>query len=117
MNEQTKKAFEIAAEIHKQLITLATAIITVTISFAKDLFSGHKENLYLVQWGWTAFLGSVVFGVWAIMALAGSLIQAGKANKEPELLRFNVQFPAILQIICFLLGTFFIIRFGWTWNP
>jgi hypothetical protein len=34
--ERLKKAFDFSADLTKQLITLATAIITLTITFSKD---------------------------------------------------------------------------------
>ncbi|HEX8737751.1 MAG TPA: hypothetical protein VF721_20630, partial [Pyrinomonadaceae bacterium] len=36
-NERTQKAFDFYADSTKQLITLSTAIIAVTITFAKDI--------------------------------------------------------------------------------
>ena len=46
MIDQTRlaKAFDYAAEKTKQLITLAAGIVTITISFSKDVFGG------LVAW-------------------------------------------------------------------
>ncbi|KQT20825.1 hypothetical protein ASG31_16700 [Chryseobacterium sp. Leaf404] len=37
VNEQEKKAFDFAADTVKQLITLATGIIALTITFSKDI--------------------------------------------------------------------------------
>jgi hypothetical protein len=36
MDERVKKAFDFAADLAKQLITLATGLIALTITFSKD---------------------------------------------------------------------------------
>jgi hypothetical protein len=37
MDEQNKKAFDFAADLTKQLVTLSTSIVTLTLLFSKDL--------------------------------------------------------------------------------
>ena len=45
MTEETKKAFEFAQDTTKQLITLATAIIALTITFAKDFVVNVEPSI------------------------------------------------------------------------
>jgi hypothetical protein len=76
MNEQSKKAFDFAADLTKQLITLSTSIVTLTLLFSKDLL-GPKWLAVLI---WTLFLLSTVCGLWTLMALTGTLAPAPTAS-------------------------------------
>lgn len=65
VDDQLKKAFDFAADLAKQLITLATGIITITITFAKD-FLPQTPNAAVKHWAiyaWVALLASVVCGL------------------------------------------------------
>jgi hypothetical protein len=116
MDERLKKAFELATEVHKQLITLATAIVAITVSFSKDIFAGQQGATDLLQWGWVLYLLSIMAGVWALLAITGTLARAAEANQAPVLYKSNIQFPAILQITLFLAGTGLLIAFGWSFR-
>lgn len=95
-----EKSFDFASDVSKQLITLATAIVTVTISFQKDIFSltGGRWTT-LLGLAWLAFLLSVVFGIWTLLALAGAL-----HNPTPSIWVSSVMSPSRLQIASFGLG-------------
>lgn len=114
MTEDTKLAVQFASELAKQIMTLSTAVITATISFTKDLVAqASKEAVRFLRLSWMCFLFSLVFGVWTLMALTGSLASKGAGpGGTGELLALNVRLPASLQIVSFLLGVFFVIRFG-----
>jgi len=43
MKENQKKAFDFASDTTKQLITLSTAIVTLTVTFSKDII-GVGDN-------------------------------------------------------------------------
>ena len=69
-----EKSFDFAADVSKQLITLSTAIITVTITFSKDILGGGTDtNKYWLLAAWGMFVVTIFFGVWTLMALTGSL--------------------------------------------
>ena len=78
MEDQTKLAFDFARDTTKQLITLSTAIIAFTVTFGKD-FLGKPDNFgrTLVVISWVGFLASVIFGVWTLLALTGTLEPKG----------------------------------------
>lgn len=118
MDERRKKAFELATETVKQLITLSTGIIALTITFSKDLLEAVPAAAKpFLTFGWLAYLACVVFGVWALMALTGSLEpQPGNGDEEvlelPSIRRANVTLPAALQVLSFLAATVLIVVFG-----
>ena len=125
MDEQKKQAFVFAQDTTKQLITLSTGIIALTITFSKDVLG--TSSLFqqsLLVWSWLSFLLSVVLGVWTLLALTGTLepeeIVATKKTSEenenqtsqPTIRGRNVTLPSLLQIITFLIGLAFIVWFG-----
>lgn len=116
MNEREKKAFDFAADLTKQLITLSTGIVTITLLFSKDL-TGPRT---LAVWAWTFYLLSTICGLWALMALTGTLApltsskkthvggklsSSAKSADDALELGKNVRYPSALQIFTFGLAT------------
>jgi hypothetical protein len=112
MTDKVKKAFDFAQDTTKQLLTLATGIVTVTIAFsnvftATPITSSAKRCL---MFSWLAFLMSVCFCILTLMALTGSL---QNAEEQPKgIYEKNITIPSVLQIITFLLGLILTIIFG-----
>jgi hypothetical protein len=75
MQEESKLAYQFALEVAKQLITLSTAIITLSIAFAKDVFKKTPSALarLALTLALLCYLASIRFGVGHIQALTGSL--------------------------------------------
>lgn len=74
MKENQKKAFDFASDTTKQLITIATAIITLTVTFSKDIIGGIDDapkTLLVVTWAF--YIVSIFFGVLTLMTLTGTL--------------------------------------------
>jgi hypothetical protein len=111
MNERRRKAFDFASDTSKQLITLATGIIAITITFAKDLLEIGEATALLV-WAWVVYLFSILSGVWTLMALTGELERREEGKEEPSIRGGNVTLPATLQILSFCAGTLLIVIFG-----
>jgi hypothetical protein len=119
MNEREKKAFDFAADLTKQLITLSTGIVTITLLLSKDLVGPRVFALL----AWTFYLLSTVFGLWALMALTGTLAplkrkmkphaavkpasSAATDTEVPFEIGGNVRTPSALQIFAFGLATLF----------
>src|ERR1019366_2203272 len=73
MDEKDKKAFDFAADLTKQPITLVTGTLALTITFSKDFLQKTPASARLwALWAWGVLLASVVFGIWTMMALTGS---------------------------------------------
>lgn len=83
MKENQKKSFDFAAETTKQLITISTAIITLTVTFSKDILGG-AENApkTLLVWTWGIFIASIICGVMTLMTLTGTLQPMQKKESE-----------------------------------
>lgn len=112
MDDQIKTAFEFARDTTKQLITLATGIIALEITFARDFAKAVDAGTRcyaLISWLFLLF--SVIFGIWTLMALTGTL--GAKDKSVPVSIQgMNVRLPSILQIFTFLLGLGFTVFFG-----
>lgn len=112
--EMKLKSFDFAESTSKQLITLSTAIVAFTITFGKELFGGvnNKTALIVLIVSWLLFILCIVFGVWTLMALTGSLdkttrtIQEDKEDKEIEVSIYdrNITVPEFLQVLFFVLA-------------
>lgn len=99
-----EKSFEFASDLTKQLITLSTAIITLTVTFSKDVFPAEAECYrgWMVA-AWILYLFSIIFGIWTLMALTGTL-EPKQGVPTPSIRGFNVTLPSLLQILAFLTG-------------
>jgi len=113
MEEQTKFAFEFARDTVRQFITLATGIIALTITFSKDFIGSVPEDIRAFALiSWVLFLVSILFGLWALMALTGTLGMKVEESTELSIRKRNVTIPAAFQIPSFFLGLVFVIVFG-----
>ena len=73
----------------------------MTITFSKN-FAGTDAPpgaRVMISWSWVLYILAVSFGVWSMMALTGSLSQA-----QSDINRANIRLPAVLQIVCFVVG-------------
>jgi hypothetical protein len=121
-DEREKKVFDFAADLTKQLITLSTGIVTLTLLLSKDVVGPRL----LAVLAWAFFLLSTLFGLWALMALTGTLapikdsitkagrkkLRASATNAngsadESQMLAIdmNVRLPSGLQIGTFGVAT------------
>ena len=84
MEENQTKAFDYAADLTKQLMTFATAILAFTATFGKE--AGPNAPCYL-KWcvigSWVFYILSIACGVLTLMALTGNLDPQPKREKDP----------------------------------
>src|SRR4030095_11197701 len=106
--------FDFAQELCKQLITLATGLIGLTITFWKDVIGTSPVKApWLAHLSWYALLASAFFGIWMLMALTGILAPIKPpANYTPSIRALNVVFPSMLQILTFAAGLVLLVIFG-----
>jgi hypothetical protein len=107
-------AFKYAGETVRQVLTLATGVIALTVTFAKDIIEPGSAALPWMNWGWTLFGISIFFGILTLMAIAGQLHEAAAKNPpgKPNIYATNIRLFANLQIwLCFA-GLILTIIFG-----
>lgn len=101
--EATKLAVGLAKDLSVQLLTLSSALIGLTIVFAKDVKKTHSrlEGLLVILLLFL-YLASISYGIYAIMKLIGSLAPIG----GPVVLEVDAARSATeWQIGTFLLAT------------
>ena len=106
--------FQSANDLAKQLITLATGILALSITFTKEAL---KSSALMVTWplklAWIAWLLSVCFGIWTMMALTGMIFMVtGNAEIKSVTYGTSVGIPALMQILMFVLGIALLIFHG-----
>lgn len=131
MEKNKEKAFDFAYETTKQLITLATAIITLTVTFSKDVIGSINQDLRLwLASTWAVFIISILLGILTMMSLTGTLdpMKNGKNkdSKEEEKQQDSQEKPVDMsingqnvksfskyQIMTFLIGLILTVIFGY----
>jgi hypothetical protein len=103
------KAFDFAQETTKQLLTLSTGVIALTITFLKDVASeapaGARDFLHV---GWALFFVSIIAGVGVLMTLTGNL-----ASATTTVYTTNIRIFAAVQVLAFLAAVLCTLVFGW----
>lgn len=105
-----QKAFDFAQEATKQLITLATGVIALTITFLKDVIHTDGSAGFL-QAAWVLYLVSIVFGVLTLLNLTGNLERPGE-GRTPSIYRGSILVFSSGQVVTFCLAVAFTLVFG-----
>lgn len=112
--EINEKSFDFAADVSKQLITLATGVITLTITFSEKIIeSPSNSSNILMLLSWVCFGVSILFGIMTLMALTGILGKQSEGTLRPSIYTKSVTLPAIIQIIAFLIALVLSIWYGY----
>jgi hypothetical protein len=112
MDENVSKAFDIAQDASKQLLTVSAGIVVLTITFFAD-FGNHAPFSAKVLLGiaWVAYSISILLGIFTLQTLAGNL-----QNSNLNIYQFNTKLFSITQIIAFLIAlTLTVVAGGLTW--
>jgi hypothetical protein len=123
IDERTKKAFDFAADLVKQIMTLSTAVVTVTATAAQFVFTNTPAGaIYWMIWSWFIFLASIILGILGLMSLTGSLDPIGRnTNTPPPTIydgkaRFFIGGQIITFGVALLLVVIFSMRVYSSWN-
>ncbi len=112
MDEYQKTAISIASEVTKQLITLATGIVAIGATFAKDLFSADAPRDLLI-WSAGLFMFSILFGLGTLMSFAGGL-EKDTSPTRCSIYKPGIVFCQILQIVLFVFAMFVFLWYAGT---
>jgi hypothetical protein len=104
---------ESVLDLAKDLMTIASGIVGLSITFLKDVVNGFTAHRgWALKWCWFMYLVSIVFGFWTLMAVSGSLERALSSIPLRIELGFNVRTPAVLQILAFATATTLLVIYG-----
>lgn len=101
------KGLLLGADIAKQLITLSIAIVTLTMTFAEKLGTRSGELIHIpsvLQAAWGLLSLSLVFSIWTLLSITGTLNDLDKGAPETNPSRSNITIPGRLMAISFGLG-------------
>jgi hypothetical protein len=119
-----KKAFDFVSDSTKQLITLATAILTLTVTFASSIFGTltqagkataviPKDARWWLGIAWVFYLVSIVAGLVALFAWVSALQPpSGSSTNAPSVWTGSARVMSGVQQITFFLATLAIVIFG-----
>lgn len=113
MPPSSDKSIDLALETSKQVITLATATLALSITFLDATARHEREwSRVVLAVGWSLFLVSVVAGVGALMTLTGNLAAADSDNETPLVYRSNTALLVGIQIVTFVSAIVCTVAFG-----
>jgi len=106
------------AELAKQIITLGSALIGVTVTFADKFREVATPGVRLAAspllgWAWIAFVASILFAVLTLMAVTGSLNEIDQMGSESQPERGNTKIWAAPMLLSFLIGLILTAIAGW----
>lgn len=109
-------AFEFASDLAKQLITLSTGVLAISITFLKDIVGPEKLTtkpvlIRILGLSWFLLFITIVAGIWALSALTGTLAPVGNDVRTLEI-GVNARIPAGIQVLAFISSIFLLILFG-----
>jgi len=100
-----------AKELTIQLITLSTGLVGLSITFGKEVIGRIKDpRMGTLSLAWVLHLLSIIFGIWTLMALTGTLLTFANSPLTPDL-GPNERLPAMAQVVTFLTGTILLVVF------
>lgn len=107
-NAWVEKAFDLELDSTKALITLASAILALTITLGTDV----KQHIELLGATWIAFLVSLLGGVWEFRGLGQELERAASEDRSPTPRALGIIVPSRLQNAAFVVGTAMLVYYG-----
>lgn len=104
-----KQAFDYLADSTKQMITVATGVVTITVLFSKDLQPDARKR---ALWAWGLLIISVTCGMFTLFNLTGAMYEAAVSGKPPKLQGWDIRGFSVVQILAFLAGIIAVVVFG-----
>ncbi|MGB8404550.1 MAG: hypothetical protein WCE30_10860 [Mycobacterium sp.] len=110
--ERLKKAFDFAQDSTKQILTLASAIVALTITFYKDFApAAGTASRHLMEWSWVLYAVSILLGLVQLFQLTGALVSTNAAEQTPTNLSAKITSGG--QQITFFIGLVLTVIAGW----
>ena len=109
IHKDQNKAFDFASGVTKLLVSLATGVITITITFGSNTLTGQNDIVWPLGllWSWILLVLSIFTGICAMMAMTGVLSK----EEKPNVYSCSIRFWEVLQMITFIIGIVFSIAF------
>lgn len=115
IDERKKIAFDLSTEVVKQILTLSTAIVTITAIAARFIFiNASNDSLTWLWFSWMSFIASIVLGIMGLMSLSGNMEPKDINNDSPPPSIYNDGTRALVggQALFFCLGILLVVIYG-----
>ena len=110
VDPQMELGLDFVKEIAKQLISLATGVLTLSVTFTKDIAKQvPADGTKWLKTAWVLLLISIFCGIAELSALAGALLPIKQA---PLSIPSNSRIFGFLQLLLFCGGTTAIMVYG-----
>jgi hypothetical protein len=117
LDPRVGKAFDLGSETVKQLLALATAVLGVTATFAKEIVAASTPwAKYWLTGGWVMLILSLCFGVGALMNMSGQLGRI-KDISEPDIYARGIAICVGVQTAVFVSGLGLVVVSAWISLP
>ena len=105
-DKPTTHGLDAAYDSMKHITTLCTGIIALTVTFASEFKPADTEltvpTALMIAWG--SLFASLLFSLWAMLAITGSLNLVDDDAAQNDAMASNVRIPSLLAIAAFLIG-------------
>ncbi|MBB5869123.1 hypothetical protein F4553_002502 [Allocatelliglobosispora scoriae] len=107
------RAFDVAADVAKHLVTLSAAIVALTITFSTEILAGQVSDAERLIAGvaWGLYFISILGGVWLLYAVSGS-VDAIERGTSRSIYDANTAIPMGVQQVSFVLALLATVLFG-----
>ncbi len=106
------KPFDFAQDVTKQVVTLSTGVVTLTIALLKDVVTGAPGDARAVLFaGWALFAVSIVSGIFTLLNLTGHVGAAGTAGSS-GIVTPAIRLFSFVQLVTFGLAMIATVYFG-----
>lgn len=107
-----KEAFTFAMDSAKQIITISSATLALTVTFAKDTFlKDRKSPPWSLYVAWSLYLIAILCSIWTMLALTGEF--GSRSVDSRTIWGTNVTRPALAMVVTFYFAFVFTVVAGW----
>ena len=118
MSGEHTKALEFAADLARQILTVATGILAFTVTFAEKFDIDPATPLAVpdsMRIAWVCFVLAVIAAIWLLMAIAGSAnaVRTGD-TAAGDIMNTNTAVPASIMCLTFIAAVSATVFAGWS---
>jgi hypothetical protein len=113
LDPRAEKGFQFAADVSKQVLSLSSGLLALSVTFAKPILEGAGSgSIRVLVVTWSALALSILLGVLTLMKMTGEI--ASPRNPSPTVYGGAVRALSALQLLAFLVGAIGTFLFGLT---
>jgi hypothetical protein len=108
LDPRSQKALDYAQEAVKQLLTLATGIILLTLTFFKNFAASDSAAARdVIESAWIVLALSIVCGLIGLLSMTSHLWprkEADRTNNPPDIWKGELRWMGVAQVVLFGVG-------------